>query len=248
MYNNKLYDKFIDNLPQEYSAFTKNLNILFPYIIDTKYLITNLNSCSELIKKNSVLDKSFEYYFNNNQINFILNKDFKEYDLLNNDDKKSHEAGYDSLITGYVFFNILKEIGLLKYVQERDTLYDKLKFFRNKVLLGGLRSCMDFEDSYDYLSDNKNLFYIKVLQLNDLEYLKQKFSSKYGAFNIYNIYSDDLAFFIIFVKNDSYTDFTAKYKELDIGVIINLDECIIQVKTYKGYTDELQNKINKIYY
>ncbi len=57
------------------------------------------NSFQTMMKKNDILPK------------IEIHEDFKEYEITTSEDKNySHEAGYDALMTGYIFFKSLNEL------------------------------------------------------------------------------------------------------------------------------------------
>ncbi len=49
-----------------------------------------------------------------------IDKDFKEYTLEN---EASHEAGFDALMTGYVFFRSMNKLSTI-FVNDRKVLVD----------------------------------------------------------------------------------------------------------------------------
>ena len=112
-----LYDKFIDSLPKSLGEFKEEFHSNFPTIFDTKYI---LNSCISLSPYfgngkltslgdayNRVLQTDFVYE-DKIEINSLINAKVPSYDAkyqLNG--AKWHEAGFDSMMTGVLFYKII---------------------------------------------------------------------------------------------------------------------------------------------
>ena len=101
-----LYNSFINDLPELFEDYIKEINLHFPIIIDTKVLSdttgyfdkTTLKSLDTVICKNKY----------NSYIDIVpdIENGFCLYDY----DNKHHDAGYDARLTGRCFIAILKAI------------------------------------------------------------------------------------------------------------------------------------------
>lgn len=101
-----LYDKFIDNLPKDFSEFLVKLNTYFPIIYDTKVLATYSVQYSQ-----SKLESLLNSIYKNKLQNFvdILDDTQNGFCLYQVDEaKKNHDAGFDSRNTGRAFIYLIK--------------------------------------------------------------------------------------------------------------------------------------------
>ncbi len=115
-----IYEKFCDFFPESFFDYCKNINHLFPKIYDTKYLIDKFFKDKDFDHTNLVyiyeklIDDGYANYvrfipelvvdFDNE--NFIPQKEAETKEEIS----KFHNAGFDSLITGRCFVNIMKAL------------------------------------------------------------------------------------------------------------------------------------------
>ena len=100
-----IYDKLIDDLPEDFYEYKQSIHKFFPIIYDTKTIATELkkydNTKLESLYK-SMIKHKYNSYVN---ISMDVSNGFSLYNDLDN--KLLHDAGYDSLITGrcFIFMN-----------------------------------------------------------------------------------------------------------------------------------------------
>lgn len=109
-----MYDKFFHPLPETHKEFKMMFKKEFPVLYDTKYMLGNStiisNDIGFQIDLSSFYKALLKYY---NSPPFIkIDENFKEYKFIQGEEDPlfAHEAGYDALVTGYVFF---KSLGIL---------------------------------------------------------------------------------------------------------------------------------------
>jgi len=101
----------------------------FPVIYDTKYMHNNSNILAAEVGNHMDLSSIYKKLLKYHQSEPIIDiaPGFSDYKLLSIDEESfaSHEAGYDALITGYVFFKslgILSILFLLENTQSNRSL------------------------------------------------------------------------------------------------------------------------------
>lgn len=82
---------------------------------------------------------------------------------------KSHEAGYDALMTGFVFFKSLELLKIAPKGGSEETDKAKLDFFENRLNLSSLSSSFDMRGDDNQSQDNKHVEVFYVKQLNVVE-------------------------------------------------------------------------------
>lgn len=105
------YDKFYYRLPERHQDFKSAFSNYFPSLFDTKFMLNNSNILYNQVGAQTDLSGAFKNLFKYHPEPPIieLNTQFREYQLSGeNDALYCHEAGYDALITGYVFFKALQ--------------------------------------------------------------------------------------------------------------------------------------------
>ena len=101
-------------------------------------MLNNSNILANEVQNFSELTNSFKtlYKYNNHEPAINIHSDFKDYELkpYNEESLIAHEAGYDALITGYVF---LKSLGLLNIFStvNANKFEEKIQIFKNKVII-----------------------------------------------------------------------------------------------------------------
>jgi len=107
-----LYDKFFEPLPDSLQEFKQKTNALFPHIYDTKHLINTRMQLKALFNPSSTglsdaYDQMMRDEFRFDQA-IMLRPQFSDYkiDPLNKLESKSHEAGFDAMMTGIIWFKL----------------------------------------------------------------------------------------------------------------------------------------------
>lgn len=106
-------------LPPSLWDWKKRVNDLFPSIYDTKYLSTRSILCSgELLQSNYLGGLFKKYGLESDLVSVSLPLGFQGYDASTLEANRApmsnnleHEAGYDALMTGVVFLNMLHSAG-----------------------------------------------------------------------------------------------------------------------------------------
>lgn len=125
-----IYQAFIGELPETYEEFANNLNKLFPYIFDTKIISRRLQNKMKSIKVD--LKSLYKSCFSKKGLEPYCNINFKHVEKYLQEES-SHEAGYDSFMTGCAFIAMLnylydskKEAFVFsKAVAENNLLYSR---------------------------------------------------------------------------------------------------------------------------
>lgn len=101
-------------MPETHKEFKMMFKKEFPIFYDTKYILSNSNIIANdvgfQIDLSSFYKALLKYH---NQPPIIkIDENFPDYKFIQGDEDPqfAHEAGYDALITGYVFF---KSLGIL---------------------------------------------------------------------------------------------------------------------------------------
>lgn len=125
----------------------------FPLLYDTKYMLNNSNVLWNAVGNATDLTSAFlalKAYEEHTPV-VELAEDFQEYTLktVDKDSAASHEAGFDALCTGYIFFkslgilrtsfldegySLVSFIDLAPYLKD-PSFVEKMKFFENRVIL-----------------------------------------------------------------------------------------------------------------
>lgn len=139
--HNLLYDLLFiqghfDYLEHDYRQFKARLHSLLPSIYDTKYIAYN-TSISKLFTEGTSLGTVHRYLHEDKeltqQISLIYPPGFDVYtveDPLNlNNSPKYHEAGFDALVTGYVFLKMRSAISLEEFEATKNKLNTMFSLF-----------------------------------------------------------------------------------------------------------------------
>eukprot|EP00331_Platyophrya_macrostoma_P019288 CAMPEP_0176462384 /NCGR_PEP_ID=MMETSP0127-20121128/35233_1 /TAXON_ID=938130 /ORGANISM="Platyophrya macrostoma, Strain WH" /LENGTH=532 /DNA_ID=CAMNT_0017854287 /DNA_START=24 /DNA_END=1622 /DNA_ORIENTATION=+ len=156
---------FIENLPNRFVDFKKRLNNFFPTIYDTKHIAhrppfasifqdnpSSLEAILEKIKEHK--DKSL---FSNHEL--VYPEGFKKYDLFNPSDDAYHEAGFDSLLTGYVYLKMFHQLE----PEHKGTVVNTVNVLRSHFLLS-----LDKED--DVLTRPNPIFVFCKQETDDTKF------------------------------------------------------------------------------
>ncbi|KAK9121325.1 hypothetical protein Syun_018942 [Stephania yunnanensis] len=166
-----IYNKFIGPLPSTVEEFATLVNKVFPFIIDTKYLLKADNAIKNLMKRNSTsLSSAFLYLcpqFASLPSSPLLPMQSSvkvevEVDDMSSSDWNSgtkHEAGYDAIMTGCVFAQVCCHIGVdFKACSPLEGFIhnEKLQKYLNYVYISGqdgaiidLKSGKQFPEPFD---------------------------------------------------------------------------------------------------
>ncbi|CAI2361374.1 unnamed protein product [Moneuplotes crassus] len=116
-----LYDKFIDRLPSDTSAFKQNFSEAFPNLYDTKYILKSCVSLSSHFAHQRMTSLGQAYQIVMNSEHFSPNDHIEIADEIRQkvpdheamyefNSLASHEAGYDAMMTGVLFHKLAKFI------------------------------------------------------------------------------------------------------------------------------------------
>lgn len=94
-------------MPETYEEFSNHINKYFPYIFDTKILSRHIQSCLKSIKVD--LKSLYRACFNPKLLQPYANINYQHVEQYLKEES-SHEAGYDSFMTGCAC------IGMLNYL------------------------------------------------------------------------------------------------------------------------------------
>lgn len=134
-----IYHSFIGELPTTYEQFTDKINKLFPFIFDTKVISRRIQNRLKSIKVD--LKSLYKACFNKKLLQPYANINYKYVEPYVQSDS-SHEAGYDSFMTGcacIAMLNFIYEVKQAPFVfanaeTENKVLYSK---FAGEVSLVG---------------------------------------------------------------------------------------------------------------
>ncbi|XP_061188367.1 poly(A)-specific ribonuclease PNLDC1-like [Saccostrea echinata] len=105
-----IYDKFHKPLPAHYKDFKTELNKMFPLIIDTKHVSTNLIRMKLDLKFNSSLGLLYKVLNSPEGQHFVIHSPViehgEEFERYNHETYLPHEAGYDAYMCGYCFLRL----------------------------------------------------------------------------------------------------------------------------------------------
>lgn len=135
-----LYKTFVGELPLRQEEFKQKFKHFFPYVYDTKVLLKAQADANPQIKQSLRLKESFEralLYQHMDPISTIDSEKFN-YSLTADRIRGSlfHEAGYDSMVTGFTFS---------KLPNFTDLLQNKTNNFINKLYLHKMESLFDMD-------------------------------------------------------------------------------------------------------
>lgn len=119
-----IYNKFISDLPSNFTEYIQELNSLFPYILDTKILSfysgkINFSKLKELYT--TCVKLKYNNYVN------IVSDTLNGFTLYETNDEKNHDAGYDARQTGRCFVYMSKAF-------ENCFIISDKKQFNNRVI------------------------------------------------------------------------------------------------------------------
>jgi len=246
-----LQDKFFYSLPETHREFKMMLKKEFPVIYDTKYMHNNSNILAAEVGNHMDLSSIYKKLLKYHQSEPIIDiaPGFSDYKLLSIDEESfaSHEAGYDALITGYVFFKSLGILNLYNSLFDK-TFVKRMKFYENKIPLGGIKVPFNLNYEDDIYKDTTLVFYLENKQATlSFEEIKKYFEENFGNANLYPVYGDRLEYFLIFQKHDAGVKLNnwlnQKNGEGDIYMNSTEGKAIIQVKSFEKYENYLREKI-----
>lgn len=226
-----IYDKLINDLPEDFYEFKTEIHKLFPIIYDTKAISMKLGKF-----ENTKLDNLYKNMIKNKYITYVpfcadVTNGFCLYhDLENN---MLHDAGFDSVITGRCFvlmskaleneYNVkdLKKIvhGVgSKVVNEEKEIIIKHGWINKNILdnlknfsLMSLVECevqwnTETENKEKYNFNEKNLIEEKFKQVFYAKFNELKFDCIISIYDIAKIFENE-NYDITVVKNNYYSAF-----------------------------------------
>ena len=201
-----LYDKFVEHLPENQSEFKSNFSKYFPIIYDTKFMLNNSNVLFSETNKYTALYDSYVEALKFHGKTITVDKNFS-YEIQEGSisDKElilSHEAGFDSLMTGVLFFRNVEKLNISENIKDEISKGENLKYFRNKIPLGGLKYPFNLEDGKDrYSNESELVFHCHVISANyELKKLLDLIQGQFGDIDYNIIYGDNIEFIFKFIK------------------------------------------------
>lgn len=101
-------------------------------------MLNNSNVLANEVNAFSDLSTCFKNFFkyDTHEPNISIHPDFKEYLLKPYDEESlvAHEAGYDALITGFVFLKALGRLNLYS-ILNTNKFNERMDYFKNRVYI-----------------------------------------------------------------------------------------------------------------
>jgi hypothetical protein len=192
----QIIDKFVEPLPETLKEFTNVVNNYFPNIYDTKFILENNATFYNVFPKTSLE----EVYNKIHSDQLIASELIQVIGYEKADRSYSHEAGYDAMMTAYVYTFINK------YLFRSGIECKYIELFRNKMMFSNLQIVCDL-DPKNY---NENLvkrydIYVitelpDVISVGDIV---ESFNCKYGLKPVVNkLFGQNVAYAIITNSNE----------------------------------------------
>lgn len=198
-----LYDKFIEDLPDDQSFFKQKFSENFGEIYDTKYMSANSNVLFNNFLHKTDLETCYKKCYSMSTLGrkIEIDDNFPDYRLTNLETEEvsfQHEAGFDAQMTGYVF---LKSLEMLKLntTDSHDKLRPSLEFYKNKLPLGGVKVPFNLAEIDDIYSD-QNLKVFHCSFYGDRKLFRaaiDNLEKDIGGFNHWVIFSDKFEFLVV---------------------------------------------------
>ncbi|KAG8658387.1 hypothetical protein MANES_03G141900v8 [Manihot esculenta] len=283
-----IYSKFLGPLPLTAEEFVSSINTYFPHIVDTKVLLNSNNVRLPRMKKsNTSLSSAFSLLCPQIAVNSNKNSDLAFRPCVNVevqvDDTRSsnwssgvkHEAGYDAFMTGCVFAQACKNIGIdfkSHSSSENLTHNDKLQKHINLLYLSWISGDIIDLSSGNMIAEpsGSNNFRIrrpKVLFENivliwrfpprlNASKLRECISKVFGPNSVTSVYLvDETAIFLQFSKAELVSEFLVLKESLErsndaISVLHPLSELLQGGNTcaagYETYKEICSSPISKV--
>jgi hypothetical protein len=196
----QIIDKFIEPLPDTFNQFTHTVNKYFPVLYDTKYIIENNASFYNIFPSSGLETVSTDIVKKGmlEPFKVVIDESYKGYSLTDADTSgKTHEAGYDAMLTAYTFIFLYKH--LFRTPLHIDQHY--LQIFRNKMLFSNLQIVCDL-DPKNYEESNIKRFDIFVItelpSVISVKEIADAFKEKYGVSAIIQkLFAQNIAYAIL---------------------------------------------------
>jgi hypothetical protein len=250
----QIVDKFIEPLPDSFLAFIELVNKHFPNLYDTKYMIENNASFYNLFPTSSLEAVSTEIMTKNllDPFKIVIDDSHKGYKLSAEGEGKSHEAGYDAMLTSYTFIFLYKH--LFRTPMNIDLNY--LQIFKNKMLFSNLQIVCDL-DPNNYEEGNRRFEIFVITELPTIISVKEiieAFKETYGITPIIQkLFAQNIAYIIIPNSKD-LEEFTKKCemgteKVLSSFIVKNYEKSV-NIISYDKYLkilrDNMKDRTNAI--
>ena len=256
-----IFDKLINDLPEDFYTFKSKVHELFPYIYDTKAISTKLGKY-----ENTKLENLYKHMQKNNFTSYVpfcadVTNGFCLYHDLEN--SMLHDAGFDSVITGRCFVLMIKALENDYYVENMKKIVHNIG---NKVINQekeikikhgwvdlkqfdayinfSIMSLVDCEVLWDCDKQNREMFEKEEKSLIDSKYKavfhvkckEEKFDYMVSIYDIAKLFENE-NYDISVVKNDYYSafvEFVCDYEK-------KKEDVMKLVETIKG-----EEKIEKV--
>ena len=242
-----IYDKLIDDLPEDFYEYKQSIHKCFPIIYDTKTIATALkkydNTKLESLYK-SMIKHKYNSYVN---ISMDVSNGFSLYNDLDN--KLLHDAGYDSLITGrcFIFMNkaLQNEYKLDANIKKGFIDFGLFELYKNKSEVS-LIDCVlqfdtDIESKEDFNESELKLIKEKFKNVCVVFFNQNKFDHVVNIYEIANMFQNDYfdysivksGFYSAFIEITNSTNYDEKKpKELIEGIT---DDRILNIVWIEDY-------------
>ncbi|MED6175222.1 hypothetical protein PIB30_076387 [Stylosanthes scabra] len=235
-----VYSKFIGPLPGTPEEFVTSINKYFPHIVDTKILFNNNHVLQERMKRSrKSLASAFSLFCpqiavgsNSSDLDspthVKVNVEVNDLRSSSWNPGAKHEAGYDAFMTGCIFAQICRDLGVDYKHQESSpqqlALNEKLQEYVNHLYLSWIHGDIIDLNTGDKVaestpSNNPKRRYLKILfeniviiwgfpsqlKANDLRVCISKVFGPASVVSVYHL--DATAVFVQFSKPELVSDF-----------------------------------------
>ncbi len=235
----QLVDKFIEPVPETFDEFRSIVNKYFPSIYDTKYLIENNISLKSLYGDSSleVVSKKIT------QTQYNIPDEYNEY----NSQQKSHEAGYDAMMTSLAFIEIFKHLFKdITMMADKYNFENCMAIFKNKLLFSNMQFSCDLNNNSNNNSNSnssnenfKDNLSLEIFVLTDLpeiitnDEIKNSFNIHYNVKpQVNKLFGMNIAY-AVFTSTEQKEEFMRRVSEF--SEYHNLTGDVIGLLPLEGY-------------
>ena len=242
----QIYDKFFYSLPESVEVFIENIKKIFPNILDTKFIIENSSSLSSFSNSNleqfynTILEENafdgFNYEIENNQLNYVLDKNKELPEIFG----KHHDAGFDALITAYVFCFLSKFLFNAPLSSNKNLF----SIFKNKLMLSNLQQYLELDNTVQSLKRFEIYVIVNLPELISIDDLIKSFNIQFNSNPIlYRLFNQNVAY-VIFTNSEEEKRFLSLLKNDGIEFKLINFSTKAKITTNESYIKLLKEKIN----